>query len=292
MLDYRKIEYFLKAAELLNFSETARQLYISPQALVQQIASLEDELGCKLFNRSTRKVELTEMGMFCYQKFRPVQTAFENASQELLSKISQDEKNLRVGFFNGLPKKEVVNKWLNLLETFLPDIELEIISTDLGTIWKYIDEGKLDICLTNVDSYFPIDQYEAVELIKAPAQIVISMMHPWFMKDEITPEDLKEGEMLQLRSAYRHVSDANFYSDVECKKIVQVADFDTMLAMLETGKSFAVFPKMFDYHNNAKFKYYNLPDKYELSFMTVCASAKDIANPRVKKLLEYIANEY
>ena len=44
-MNYQRISYFMKAAEVLNFSEAARQLYIAPQSLGRQIALLEEELG-------------------------------------------------------------------------------------------------------------------------------------------------------------------------------------------------------------------------------------------------------
>ena len=78
-MEFRKVEYFLKAAETLNFSEAAKQLYISPQALTQQIVQLETEIGGKLFERNTRNVKVTELGSFCYQQMKPVKIQYDEA---------------------------------------------------------------------------------------------------------------------------------------------------------------------------------------------------------------------
>ena len=52
-MDIRKIEYFIRLAEILNFSKAAEQLHISHQALSRQMQQLEEELGAKLFERTT-----------------------------------------------------------------------------------------------------------------------------------------------------------------------------------------------------------------------------------------------
>lgn len=291
-MEFRKIEYFLKATETLNFTEAAKQLYISPQALTQQIAALEQELGCKLFVRSTRKITLTEEGLYCYQKFAPLKAAYEKTVKDVENKIKRKENIIRVGFFNGLPKIEVVNPWLNLIEAFNPEMEVEVISSDLGTLWKYLEEDKLDICLTNVDSYSDIEKYDYKIIIDTPARIVVSMMHPWAVKDKVNAEDFFESEMLQFKSAYRHIDENNFYSQVRCKNIHRVGDFDTMLALLETGRYFAVFPNTFDYHNSAKYKYFDLPEDMKFSFWTVYATRKGIQKPLINQLVDYININY
>lgn len=57
-----RLDTFLKAAELGSFSEAARQLYISPSAVIQQIGALERELGVRLFHRTSQGVQTTQAG--------------------------------------------------------------------------------------------------------------------------------------------------------------------------------------------------------------------------------------
>lgn len=57
------IQCFLAAARLLNFRAAARTVALTPAALGKRIQQLEDQLGTRLFHRTTRKVELTEAGL-------------------------------------------------------------------------------------------------------------------------------------------------------------------------------------------------------------------------------------
>ena len=61
-MELTQLRYVLQLASTSNFSKAADRLYITQPALSQQINVLEEELGLKLFRRTTRKVTLTEAG--------------------------------------------------------------------------------------------------------------------------------------------------------------------------------------------------------------------------------------
>lgn len=61
-MELRQLRYFLKAKELLNFTEAAKVLNISQSTLSQQIKQLENELDVPLFNRVGKRITLTEAG--------------------------------------------------------------------------------------------------------------------------------------------------------------------------------------------------------------------------------------
>ena len=57
-----QLECFLAVANFLNFSRAAEQLHITQPAVSHQISSLEDELGTRLFFRTSKSVRLTQAG--------------------------------------------------------------------------------------------------------------------------------------------------------------------------------------------------------------------------------------
>jgi Bacterial regulatory helix-turn-helix protein, lysR family len=61
-IDLRRLSYFVAVAEELSFSGATGRAGVSQQALSSQIRSLEEEIGCLLFLRTTRRVELTAAG--------------------------------------------------------------------------------------------------------------------------------------------------------------------------------------------------------------------------------------
>lgn len=67
-MELRHIRYFLAIADTLNFSRAAEQLRVAQPALSKQIRDLEEELGGRLFHRTTARVSLTEMGHYFRQQ--------------------------------------------------------------------------------------------------------------------------------------------------------------------------------------------------------------------------------
>jgi DNA-binding transcriptional LysR family regulator len=61
-MELRHLRYFLGVAEALNFTRAAEKLRVAQPALSRQVSDLEAELGVRLFNRSTKRVQLTEAG--------------------------------------------------------------------------------------------------------------------------------------------------------------------------------------------------------------------------------------
>ncbi|RYE92903.1 MAG: LysR family transcriptional regulator [Myxococcales bacterium] len=61
-LESRSLRYFVAVARELNFARAAERLRIAPPALSRAIAALEDQLGVRLLERTTRRVELTAAG--------------------------------------------------------------------------------------------------------------------------------------------------------------------------------------------------------------------------------------
>lgn len=61
-MELRQLRYFLKAKELMNFTEAANALHISQSTLSQQIKQLETEIDTPLFNRIGKRIQLTEAG--------------------------------------------------------------------------------------------------------------------------------------------------------------------------------------------------------------------------------------
>lgn len=91
-MELRQLKYFLKAKELLNFTEAAKALNISQSTLSQQIKQLEDELTLPLFNRIGKRITLTEPGkLFGEYALQSI----NRANEGLL--VLQDLKNLDTG---------------------------------------------------------------------------------------------------------------------------------------------------------------------------------------------------
>jgi DNA-binding transcriptional LysR family regulator len=97
-IEFRHLSYFKVLAEELHFRKAAEKLFISPSALSQQISQLEDILKAELFERTNKKVSLTNAGSLLYsevtQLFNKLNSTINNL--ELLKKGSNGQ--IGIGF--------------------------------------------------------------------------------------------------------------------------------------------------------------------------------------------------
>ncbi|MBO7730433.1 MAG: LysR family transcriptional regulator [Lachnospiraceae bacterium] len=288
-MEFRRIEYFLELAEKLNYAKAANELCISSQALTKQIQLLEEELGTRLFDRTTRSVSLTEDGVLCKERFSKLKEHYDAAIADVENAIRSKNHIVRIGFFAALPKNELVNPLIHMLSSEFEQIDFEIKANNMDGLREQLKSGETDLALTNAHDYEDWKGCEIVVFKTVPAQIVVSSKHPWVKegKKKITKKDMAEADILLLekRGPYEFNS---FYGRVKAKSRTIVPDFDSMMIELEKGKRYAVFPMVFNDAQHSNFVCYDLPDDYLFHFRTMCACRTQKASAEVKKIFQFI----
>lgn len=98
MINMQKIMIFLSSSETLNFTETARTLYISQQAVSKSISELESELGFRLFIRSYHSIELTPQGARLRDFLSGALDDFKKLTGELKKEQELQNRTLNIGY--------------------------------------------------------------------------------------------------------------------------------------------------------------------------------------------------
>ena len=288
-MEFRRIEYFLVLAETLNYAKAAKELCISSQALTKQINILEDELGTKLFHRTTRSVQLTEDGEMCKNQFSNLKAQYDATVSAVENAIKSRNKVVRMSFFAPLPKKELMNPLIHSLSSEFEDIDFEIATNNMDGLRDQLKSGEIDLAFTNAHDFEDWRGCETVVFKTTPAQIVVSSKHPWVKegKTAITEDDMESGDLLLLvkHGPYEFNS---FYGKVKAKSRTLAPNFDAMMIELEKGKKYGVFPMVFNDAQHAEFVSFDLPEQYRFNYRTMCGFKKSNQNPYAKKVFQYI----
>lgn len=137
---------FYAVAEHGNISKAAKELYISQPAISKSIQKLEDCLGVKLFDRSSRGVTLTPEGELLYTH---VKSAFETLTigeDRLRRSIALGIGNLTIGASSTLCKYILLPYLKEFIKRY-PHINISIACHSTNHTLKLLEDGKLDIGL-------------------------------------------------------------------------------------------------------------------------------------------------
>ena len=263
--NYQKIDYFLKVAEVKSFSGAARELYLSPQSLNKQILQLEKELGEPLFERTTRKVELTPLGRRLQQAFLPAQEEYKKAAESMDKYLERLKRTVKIAFFQAISKKEVVTPVVNYLRGCEQGLEVELLGGEIDEVIEWLYQKKCDLVITNIHEFEVWKDAKIIPFVETPAKITVSLYHPWIVKEEITMQDLEEMPILLLERK-KVLEENSFYRKLRAKSREYAPNFSSLLANLEVGDCYAVIPKLFESMSHAGLKYLDLPKECEFNY--------------------------
>src|SRR6185503_5018471 len=97
-MELRHLRYFLAVAESLHFGRAAEQLRIAQPSVSHQIRQLESEIQTKLFDRSKKRITLTESGQLFLEESRQILEHADRAALAARTGKRRETGHVRVGF--------------------------------------------------------------------------------------------------------------------------------------------------------------------------------------------------
>lgn len=131
---FSTLECFIRSAEVGSFAEAARRLRLTPAAVGKNVAQLESRLGVRLFQRSTRKLTLTEAGQRFLSEVKDSFGTIQSAMANLASAQGQPAGLLRVSMgtvFGRLYVLPLLGEFLQRFPAITPDWHFENRQVDL-----------------------------------------------------------------------------------------------------------------------------------------------------------------
>jgi len=129
---------FAKVAERQNFTAAARELGLSKSAVSKQVQRLEDRLGVRLINRTTRRLHLTESGLAFFERAKRVVEEAEEAELAVSRLHDEPRGTLRVNAPMTFGVRHVAPITAEFMNKF-PELNLDIVFND--RMVDLIEEG-------------------------------------------------------------------------------------------------------------------------------------------------------
>lgn len=209
-MELRQIRYFVYTAQLLNFSEAARQLNITQSTLSQQIKQLETDLGMPLFLRNSHSVVLTEAG----NELLPQATATLQSVEACVNRL-RDLQKMQAGQLNigaTYSFSPVLTETMLSFMKLYPGIKLNVLYKSMEELLDCLDHRKIDFVL----SFKPLHTHPSIlsqSLFQNHLAAIVSITHPLAQQTSVTPEELMHYDLalpacgLQARNVFDSIVD-------------------------------------------------------------------------------------
>ena len=169
-MELRHLRYFVAVAQELNFRRAAKILNIAQPPLSIQIRGLEDELGAKLFDRSSRAIALTAAGQQLLLDARRVLAESKLAENNVRKAAAGLVGRLNIGFMLSTANEflgEAVRKFM----TSYPSVEINLLNLTNSEQIKALEDDRIDIAFTRSKITKP--DFETHILVEEPMVMMV-----------------------------------------------------------------------------------------------------------------------
>lgn len=137
---YTEMAVFSKAAELGSFSAAARDLDLTPSAVSKLITRLEDRLGARLFQRTTRKLNLTAEGIAFRDRCASILGDIQQAEDAVMALHDKVNGTLRVTAISAFARIQMIKLMPEFMAKY-PDlrVELELSEREVDLVGESVD---------------------------------------------------------------------------------------------------------------------------------------------------------
>lgn len=243
-MQLRHLKYFLSISRLGSFTKAADELFVTQPTLSHQIHQLEEELGCELFDRSSRNVRLTNAGEIFYDFAVRAIKETENGKLAIQEFQGLKTGSLRIGVISALINSllpAILAEFLN----YYPGIHVKVLELPTAEMRRQVRDGELAFGI----GYGPLDAEDAMtaeELFQESMTLIVSKTHSLAKKNEITLSEIAELNIALLTNEYvsRKIIDLSFSSNSLMPNIVvEMNSIDAILETVANSKLATIFTK-------------------------------------------------
>lgn len=236
-MELRHLRCFIAVAEELHFARAAERLHIEQSPLSRTIKELENDLGVRLLERTTRRTELTWAGQVMLDEARRVFTAVEQARASVKSAANGYRGRLRIALSNGIAKPRLAALLARCREEE-PEVEIRLSETSLSQQIKDLRRDLFDAGFAHSDEVG--DGLTAAPVWTDPLLVAIPARHPLLEYPRIPLDEVLRYPLVlchpeACEGSWRQVKRVLHALDVRPSVVDRVPTLDLMTTLVAAG---------------------------------------------------------
>jgi len=282
-MEIRQIQYFLSIVETGSFSAAADEHYISQSSLSKIIIALEKELEVSLFDRSKRKVFLTEAGEAFLEHARRINVAYKAMVADL-NGYKSDTASFTIAAIPVIAQYGITTYIAQFKDAY-PESHFTLEEIHGLNVIPALEEHRFDLAITR-HNYLDLDKFTSLEIHKDKLLVVVSPKNPHATRSSISIKELSNDNFI----VFDRVTDLHKLIMDECRK----AGFEptifysshrkvSVFGLVGANIGLALIPsKVYDYHKHPDVL--AIPLKEDIECNVVLTYLKNKKLPRSAKL--------
>ena len=235
---------FVTVGELQSFAAAAQALHLSQPALSRRIAHLEEMLGVRLFDRTTRSVALTLLGRRFLAQVREVVTDVDRAVQGLQDAAALEEGDVTVGcVFSAV--QHFLPPLIRDFRAQHPRVLVRILEQGADEVLASVKQGECDLALNYIGMQDA--DVEFTPLLKEAYVLACPAGHPLAGRKSVPWAELAQYPLARVSPASRNrvlIDQALAKLPALPRPVCEVRHVSTLLGLVEIGLAVAVVPQL------------------------------------------------
>lgn len=242
-MELRHLRYFVALAEALSFTRAAERLHISQPPLSIQISQLEEQVGAALFDRTSRRVQLTPAGQAFLQDARSILERVEAAGSHARAVAKGMAGRIEIGLSGSHFQGPLPRMIAGYMHDF-PDVAVVLNELKPATQLEALRHRRIDLSISRT-------AVDDVDLISArlwsdPVRVALPRGHALAKRRRLALRDLRRERFIMLRlesSAYaQHLHDRCVQAGFAPNIVQLVLEVPAMIALVAVGIGIALVP--------------------------------------------------
>ena len=251
-MNQTQLRLFVAAAESRSFTKTAEQFFITQAAVTQHIQALEATLGCELFDRRRRPMQLTASGKSFYEDAKQILHLMSAAASRTEEAAAGESGSLHIGFLKGYERSDF-SLTARSFRRANPNTFLTFERRSSDQLAAGLMQGRFDLIYTWDSTNLrqsPEVEWRQADRIRLVAALYSA--HPLAGRTKLTRAELRGEKLLYMSPSedfdsygdeafIRLYREAGYRPDI----LYRSADLEVILTMVAAEEGISILPDYF-----------------------------------------------
>ena len=243
-MELNQLRYFIALADALSFTDAAGHLHVSQPALSYQIKQLENELGARLFDRTSRKVSLTIDGRTFLPLARSVLLKVDEAARVMDERLGVETGQVTFGVIPSIGAYVVPHILASFRRNF-PGIEVLLVEGGALSLERKLLDGEVDFAIVTEPA--APEALDVTPLMTEELLLVVPLHHSLADRESVALAELTEENFVLLGGSFTVgtlVIDLCRRAGFEPKVAYQAGSLETVKSFVRHDLGIAVLPRL------------------------------------------------